>query len=66
MRILDKHTDTTANNVKQRGTTTNKRPKRIQIYKLLIFNVQLVFYTLVNYALKRAKKGIKQDFMPLY
>lgn len=38
----------------------------MQICKLLIFNAQLFFYTLVNYALKCAKKGIKQDFMPLY
>lgn len=66
MRILDKCTDTTANNVKQRGTTTNKRRKSIQTYKLLIFNDQLVFYTLANNALDSEKKGIKRDFMPLH
>lgn len=62
MRILDKHTDTTANNVKQRGTTTNKRRKSIQTYKLLIFNAQLVFYTLANNALDSEKKRHKTRF----
>lgn len=38
----------------------------MQIYKLLIFIILLVFYTLANHALKREKKGIKRDFMPLY
>lgn len=66
MRILDKCTDTTCNNKQQRETTTNKRSKSIQIYKLLIFNAQLVFYTLANNALNSEKKGIKRDFMPLH
>ena len=66
MRILDKCTDTTCNNTQQRETTTNKRPKNIQIYKLLIFNAQLVFYTLANNALNSEKKGMKRDFMPLH
>ncbi|BDO55464.1 hypothetical protein TUM1886_38600 [Escherichia coli] len=66
MRILDKCTDTTCNNTQQRETTTNKRSKSIQIYKLLIFNAQLVFYTLANNALNSEKKGIKRDFMPLH
>ncbi|HFX7947146.1 TPA: hypothetical protein ACIF5H_005346, partial [Escherichia coli] len=65
-RILDKCTDTTCNNTQQRETTTNKRSKSIQIYKLLIFNAQLVFYTLANNALNSEKKGIKRDFMPLH
>ncbi|HFU7931120.1 TPA: hypothetical protein ACIYNV_005802, partial [Escherichia coli] len=59
-------TDTTCNNTQQRETTTNKRSKSIQIYKLLIFNAQLVFYTLANNALNSEKKGIKRDFMPLH
>ncbi|EOT1401738.1 TPA: hypothetical protein ACIYHY_005848, partial [Escherichia coli] len=54
------------NNTQQRETTTNKRSKSIQIYKLLIFNAQLVFYTLANNALNSEKKGIKRDFMPLH
>ncbi len=66
MRILDKCTDTTCNNTQQRETTTNKRSKSIQIYKLLIFNAQLVFYTLANNALNSEKKGMKRDFMPLH
>ncbi|POS13894.1 hypothetical protein BJN43_24715 [Escherichia coli] len=66
MRILDKCTDTTCNNTQQRETITNKRSKSIQIYKLLIFNAQLVFYTLANNALNSEKKGIKRDFMPLH
>ena len=40
--------------------------KSVRIYKWLIFNVLLVFYTLANHSLKSEKKGMKQYFMPLY
>ncbi|ENT2709332.1 hypothetical protein ACFE5M_005686, partial [Escherichia coli] len=59
-------TDTTCNNEQQCGTTTNKRRKSVRIYKWLIFNVLLVFYTLANHSLNGEKKGMKQYFMPLY